>query len=101
MRDEQQCRGIDAGQPGAQRGDADARLENVDLGVELPARERALYARYVRALALLCECAPYVDEPDYVDLIDELLADACRTYPLTWCRDGEYRQIAVGPAPPG
>lgn len=76
----------------------DAWLEVVDLGVALPTRERALYARYVRALALLCECAPYVDDEDYADLIDDLLADACRHYPLSWHRDGECRQIAVRPA---
>ena len=65
-----------------------------------PQRERALYVRYVRALALLCECAPYVDEPDYADMIDDVLAEACRHYPLAWQSDGERREIAVrAPAP--
>ena len=70
------------------------------LGAGLPDRERALYLRYVRALALLCECAPYVDEPDYADMIDDVLAEACRHYPLAWQSDGERREIAVrAPAP--
>ena len=70
------------------------------LGAGLPERERALYVRYVRALALLCECAPYVDEPDYTDMIDDLLEEACRHYPLAWQRDGERREIALrAPAP--
>lgn len=64
------------------------------MGVVLPASELALYVRYVRALALLCECAPYVDECDYVELIDELLADACDHYPLVTRRHGALREIA-------
>jgi hypothetical protein len=44
--------------------------------------------------------APFVDDPDYSELIDELLADACRHYPLTWHRDGDYRQIAIDGAAP-
>jgi len=70
-------------------------LAEVDLGVTLPPGEQRLYARYVRALALLCECAPYVDEPDYVDLIDEVLADAAKHYPLECQSDGDHRAIAV------
>ena len=80
--------------------ESSAWLTSVDLGVDLPTAARPLYARYVRALALLCECAPFVDDPDYSELIDELLADACRHYPLTWHRDGDYRQIAVDAATP-
>jgi len=49
-------------------------------------REVRLYARYVRVLALLCECAPYADEDSYADRIDEALADACANYPLEWRR---------------
>ena len=74
-------------------------LEELDLGAALPPSEARLYARYLRALALLCECAPYVDEPDYVDLIDELLADAAKHYPIEHRRDGDYREIALR-APP-
>ena len=51
-------------------------------------REVRLYARYVRVLALLCECAPYVDEASYADHIDEVLADASSNYPLEWRRSG-------------
>ena len=70
------------------------------LGAGLPERERALYVRYVRALSLLCECAPYVDEPDYADMIDDVLAEACRHYPLAWQSDGDRREIALrAPAP--
>lgn len=79
--------------PGA--GAPDDRPPEGTLGAGLPARERALYVRYVRALALLCECAPYVDEPDYADMIDEALAEACRHYPLVWQGDGDRRGIAV------
>lgn len=70
-------------------------LRGLDLGVELPEREFRLYARYLRALALLCECAPYVDDADYVDLIDELLADAVKHYPLACRHDGDRREIAL------
>lgn len=80
----------------AQEGPAGLDLDGIGkgMGVVLPASELALYVRYVRALALLCECAPYVDEPDYVDLIDELLADACDHYPLVTRRGGARREIA-------
>ena len=56
--------------------------------------EKELYTRYVRALALLAECAPYVDEPDYEDLIEILLRDAEAHYPLTVCRNGARWEIA-------
>ena len=56
--------------------------------------EKELYTRYVRALALLAECAPYVDEPDYADLIEILLRDAEAHYPLTVCRNGARWEIA-------
>lgn len=57
--------------------------------------EAALYARYVTALALLCECAPYVDEPDYVERIGEVLAQASANYPLEWRRSGGHFEIAL------
>ena len=69
--------------------------DGLELGVELPEREFRLYARYVRALALLCECAPFVDDADYADLIDELLADAVKHYPLECRHDGDRREIAL------
>ena len=56
--------------------------------------EVALYVRYVRALALLAECAPYVDEPDYADLIETIMADAQASYPLVACRNGSRWEIA-------
>ena len=56
--------------------------------------EIELYVRYVRALALLAECAPDVDEPDYADLIEVLLRDAEAHYPLTVCRNGARWEIA-------
>ncbi len=61
---------------------------------EAEARFDALYQRYVAALALLCECAPYVDEPDFVERIDALLDDAARHHPLQWQADGPRRAIA-------
>ena len=65
-----------------------------------PSASSRLYVRYVRALALLCECAPYVDEPDYADMIDERARRCVRHYPLVWQSDGERREIAVrAPAP--
>ena len=62
-------------------------------------REVRLYARYVRALALLCECAPYVDEPSYSQQIDEVLADASSHYPLDWRRSDCGVEIAPRAAP--
>lgn len=56
--------------------------------------ETELYVRYLRALALLAECAPYVDEPDYVELIGTLMADAQASYPLAVCRNGARWEIA-------
>src|SRR5258707_15585740 len=80
--------------------DSDACLPTLGLGVEGSEREVHLYAQYVRALALLCECAPFVDDEDYADLIDELLADACKHYPLEWRRNGARREIELRlPAP--
>jgi hypothetical protein len=75
--------------------DPDAWLSGLKLGVDLPEREFRLYARYLRALALLCECAPYVDDEDYSELIYELLADACRHYPLECRHDGDRRALAL------
>ena len=83
------------GQANALEGDPDAALLNrLRQEMALPEREFRLYVRYLRALALLCECAPYVDEEDYVDLIDELLVDACAHYPLEFHQDERYRAIA-------
>ncbi len=73
----------------------DGWLHTLDLRVEMPEPEFRLYARYVRALALLCECAPFVDDPDYLNLIDELVADACKHYPLDCQRDGDRFEIAL------
>ena len=56
--------------------------------------EVALYVRYVRALALLAECAPYIDEPDYLDLIETIMMDAQASYPLTVRRNGLQWEIA-------
>ena len=78
----------------ALEGDPDALLNRLRLEMALPEREFRLYVRYLRALALLCECAHYVDEEDYVDLIDELLAEACAHYPLEFHHDERYRGIA-------
>lgn len=66
------------------------------LGVapETPAREADLYVRYVRALAILSECVGHVDEPDYVELIEAVLADAQAHYPLDVRRNGERWEIA-------
>lgn len=69
-------------------------MRGVALGMQLSEPESELYVRYVRALAVLCECSAYVDDTDYLDLIDELLADACRSYPLTTRQFGMRREIA-------
>lgn len=53
----------------------------------------ALFLRYLRVLALLCECRPYLDEPDYAGLIDEVLDDAAAHYPLDIERDGDRRGL--------
>lgn len=57
--------------------------------------EVALYVRYVRALALLAECTPYVDEPDHLDLIEAVMVDAQASYPLEVQRNGAGWEIAV------
>ena len=85
----------DSGMSEGPGSDPDAWLSGLKLGVDLPEREFRLYARYVRALALLCECAPYVDDEDYTELIDELLADACKHYPLECWHDGDYRALTL------
>lgn len=49
-------------------------------------RELQLYERYVRALAVLSECTPYVDEPDLEEQIEAVMSDACACHPLQWLR---------------
>ena len=71
-----------------------AHLARPALGPDASPREVDLYVRYLRALALLCECAPYVDEPDYVAVIDQLLDDAHAAYPLDVRKDGARRELA-------
>ena len=75
-------------------------LPTLNLGVEGSDEGRRLYARYVRALALLCECVPFVDDEDYVSLVDELLADACKHYPLEWRQSGLRRELALRASDP-
>jgi hypothetical protein len=41
-----------------------------------------LFARYVKALALLCECQPYVDEPHFETQLDAVLREACAAYAI-------------------
>lgn len=57
-------------------------------------REVRLYARYVQALALLCECAPFVDDEDVSERIDHALAAAAAHHPLDWRRSGCLAEIA-------
>ena len=73
--------------------EADAVLAQLGVAEPLPPREAALYLRYLRAIALLAECRPYVDECDYAALIDELLDDAQAHYPFDVHRDGERRSM--------
>lgn len=93
--EDRKCAPGDSAAPEGPGSDPDAWLSDLKLGVELPEPELRLYARYVRALALLCECAPYVDDQDYSELIDELLADACKHYPLEYRRDGDRRSLRL------
>lgn len=74
---------------------SDGWLHTLESGVDMTERESRLYARYLRALALLCECAPFVDDQDYAELIDELVTDACKHYPLDCRRNGDFREIAL------
>jgi hypothetical protein len=67
---------------------------HANVTADADSRFDALYQRYVAALALLCECAPYVDEPDFADRIDALLDDAARHHPLQWQADGPRRALA-------
>lgn len=68
--------------------------EQLGLPTDMPPDQAELYMRYVRALALLSECAPYVDEPDYAGLIEAVLHDAQARYPLEVRRNGERWEIA-------
>lgn len=68
-------------------------LEALGLAVPSDPAEAALYFRYLRALALLCECRPYLDEPDYAERIDEVLDDASTHYPFDIEREGDRRGL--------
>lgn len=71
-----------------------ALAHKLGLSVDTPVNEAVLYVRFVRVLAVLCECAPYVDEADYLDLIEQVLDDACSGYPLDWRRSEGHYEIA-------
>jgi hypothetical protein len=58
------------------------------------ASQAVMYQHLLCALTLLCEFAPYVDEPDYLARLDALLAQASACYPLQWRCEGVYREIA-------
>jgi hypothetical protein len=94
MRDEPECPRTDPLPPQIADRESAAWLQRLRQQSDLPEREFRLYVRYLRALALLCECAPYVDEDDYLELVDELLADAAANYPIEIHRDDNCRQIA-------
>lgn len=51
--------------------------------------------RFLTAIALLCECAAYVDEPDFLDQIDSLLDSLEQEYPLRFERQGTSRTFAI------
>mgnify|MGYP001248194758 FL=1 len=70
-----------------------AAIEALGIAVPRAPAEAALFVRYLRALALLCECRPCLDEPDYADLIDRVLDDAAAHYPLDIERDGARRGV--------
>jgi len=53
------------------------------------------HARYVRLVVLLAECAPYVDDPDLIDIIDELMAEVARDGLLECRRNGTRWEIAL------
>ena len=69
-------------------------IASLSLARDASPAEVDLYVRYVRALALLSECAGHVDEPDYADLIGAVLEDAQAHYPLVVRRNGERWEIA-------
>jgi|JI10StandDraft_1071094.scaffolds.fasta_scaffold522147_2 hypothetical protein len=54
-----------------------------------------LFARYVKALAMLCECQPFVDEPDYEAQLEALLHEACAAYGLDMQHAGGRFEIAL------
>ena len=96
MKQEHESSQIESATPAAYPdAGTDGWLHTLDLGVEMPDPEFRLYARYIRTLALLCECAPFVDDPDYLNLIDEMVADACKHYPLDCRRDGDRFELAL------
>ncbi|HXD06443.1 MAG TPA: hypothetical protein VN680_10360 [Burkholderiaceae bacterium] len=61
-------------------------------GLESAAAQQ-LYMRYLRALALLCEVMPYVDEEAFILQIDDVLAEAGAHYPLLVGQAGLNRYI--------
>ena len=71
-----------------------ALMAQLGLAADTSPAAAELYLRYVRALAVLAECAPYVDEPDYMALIGDVLADAQAHYPLVVCRNSDRWEIA-------
>jgi hypothetical protein len=95
MNEELQCGQLESETPEGTDSASDGWMHSLNLNIDLPEREFRLYARYVRVLALLCECAPFVDDAAYAELIDELLADAVKHYPLECRHDGDRREIAL------
>lgn len=57
--------------------------------------DHALFARYVKALALLCECLPFVDDPEVEDTVGDLLRDAAAAYPIDVRCEPGHCQIAL------
>lgn len=60
-----------------------------------PVLRGALHAHYVRAILLLAECQPYVDDPDLFASVDELMADVGRGGSLTCRRDATQWEVAL------
>lgn len=54
-----------------------------------------LRAHYVRAVVLLAECQPYVDDPDLLESIDELMADVDRSGSLTCRKNATQWEVAL------
>jgi hypothetical protein len=53
------------------------------------------FRQHLRALALLCECLPYVDDPDYAQQVVELLREAGATLPIDVRCEGGRCEIAL------
>lgn len=54
-----------------------------------------LRAHYVRAIVLLAECQPYVDDPDLFESVNELMSEVERSGSLRCRRNATQWEVAL------